>query len=98
MVLHKPWLQTATPAIAEGPQGWVLPEDDLAWKHVRVKGLHITFGTIYFEHSKGLTGRNLHKFTRAAHLTDNGRRLLVLAGDFNMEPHEWDHKFLRCRL
>ena len=88
MIFHRPWLQSATPAIAEGPQGWELPEDDLAWKHFRIKGLHIVLATIYFDHSVGLAGPNLHKFDRAVHLTDKGKRLLILAGDYNMEPHE----------
>jgi hypothetical protein len=95
MVLHKPWLQTATPAVAEGPLGRDLPEDDLAWKHFRIKGLHIVIGAIYFDHTIKLAGPNLHKSKRAVHLTDNGRRLLVLPGDFNMEPDEWDQQLLQ---
>ena len=95
MVLHKPWLQTATPAVAEGPLGRDLPEDDLAWKHFRIKGLHIVIGAIYFDHTIKLAGPNLHKFKRAVHLTDNGRRMLVLPGDFNMEPDEWDQQLLQ---
>ena len=94
MIFHKPWLQSATPAIAEGPQGRELPEDDLAWKHFRIKGLHIVIGTIYFDHSTGLAGANLSKFNKAVHLTDNGKRMLILPGDFNMEPDEWDQQLL----
>ena len=52
--------------------------------------------TIYFDHSIGLAGANLHKFDSVVHLTDKGRRLLILAGDYNMEPHEWDHQLLKA--
>ena len=96
MVFHKPWLQAATPALAEGPQGRELPADDLAWKHFRIQGLHIVIGTIYFEHTTKLAGPNLDRFNSAIHLTDNCRRLLILAGDYNMEPDEWDHEMLQA--
>jgi hypothetical protein len=65
MSFHKPWLQTATPAVAEGPSGWELPADDLAWKHYRIKGLHLIIGTIYFEHSTGLAGVHRQRQTPA---------------------------------
>ena len=94
MIYHKPWLQTATPAIAEGPQGRILPEGDLAWKHLRIRGLHIILATIYFDHSTGLAGNNLDKFRRAALLTQEGKRMIILAGDYNMEPEEWDQEVL----
>lgn len=95
MISHKQWLQTATPATAEGPQGRELPGDDLAWKHFRIKGLHIIIGTIYFDHTLGFTGRNLHKFNKTIHRTDNGKRMLILPGDYNMEPDEWGHQLLQ---
>ena len=94
MVYHKTWLQTATPAIAEGAQGRTLPEGDLAWKHLSIKGQHMVLATIYFDHSTGLAGNNLDKFRRAASLTDEGRRMIILAGDYNMEPDEWDQEIL----
>ena len=37
MISHKPWLQTATAVIAEGPSGRDLPEGDLAWERLRIK-------------------------------------------------------------
>ena len=95
MYFHRPWLQSATPATAEGPQGRTLPENDLTWKHFRIKGLHVIIGTIYFDHTIGFTGPNHHKFNMAVHLTDNGKRMLILAGDFNMEPWDWDQQLLK---
>ena len=49
---------------------------------------------IYVEHSIGLTGANLDKIHKAAQLTDDGRRLIVIAGDFNIEPEEWGQTIL----
>lgn len=73
MVFHKPWLQTATPAIAEGHLGRTLPEDDLAWKHVRISGLHLVLATMNFQHSTGLTDVNLDKFRKATSLVTKRR-------------------------
>ena len=73
MISHKPWLQTAAPAIAEDKQGRELLEGGLAWKHLRIKGLHIIIGTIYFDHTTGLTGVNLNKMRNVRHLSNNGR-------------------------
>ena len=95
MIFHKPWLQAATPAIAEGAQGRELPEGDLAWKHFRIKGLHLVFATLYLDHSIGITGVNVEKLGRAAELTDGGRRLLIIAADVNMETDEWDEAILK---
>ena len=65
MLFHKPWLQTATPAIADDPLGRTLPEDDLAWKHIRISGFRLVLATIYFQHSTGLADVNLDKFGKA---------------------------------
>ena len=78
MIFHRPWLQSATPAPADGTQDRILFENDLAWKHFRIKGLHIIIGTIYFDHTIGFTGPNLQKFNMAVYLTDNGKRMLIL--------------------
>ena len=88
MIFHRPWLSAATPAIAEGPQGRTLPEGELAWKHFRIKGLHLVFATLYLDHTIGLNGVNLDKLKRAAELNDGGRRLMIIAADFNLEPEE----------
>ena len=90
MIFHKPWLQAAAPSIAEGLQGTELLEGDLAWKHFRIKGLRLVFGTLYLDHSIGITGNNVDKLRRASELSDGGKRMVIIAGDFNMEPEEWD--------
>ena len=94
MIFHKPWLQSATPAVAEGSQGRELPASDLAWKHFRIKGLHLVIATVYLDHSIGNSGVNLDKLMRASTLTDDGKRFLIIAGDFNMEPNEWGQALL----
>ena len=89
MIFHKPWLQAATPAIAEGIQGRELPAGDLAWKHFRIKGLHLVFATLYLDHTIGITGVNVEKLGRVAELTVRGKRHLIVPADFNIEPDEW---------
>ena len=84
--MHKPWLQTAIPAEATGDAGQVLPDDDIAWKHFRLHGIHIVIAFVYMEHSIGPTGSNLCKLHKLHGLTDGGRRKLLVVGDINMSP------------
>ena len=89
LLMHKPWLQTAIPAEAEGPGGKWLPENDIAWKHVRIKGLSIVIAFAYFDVGTGLKGSNMVKVHRLQALRDGGRAHLIVLGDFNVSANEW---------
>lgn len=89
MLLHKPWLQSAIPAAAEGAKGQRLPEGDVAWKHFRIKGLHLIVASAYFEDGVGLQGSNLKKIHRLEELRGGGHNHLIVLGDFNVKPAEW---------
>ena len=94
MIFHKNWLQSAAPAIAEDPIGAELLEGDLAWKHVRIRGVHLVIATLQLDHGIGLTGINLDKLSRVAQVMHGGRRYIIVAAGFNMEPEEWDNSIL----
>ena len=81
-LMHKPWLQSAVPIEAEGDAGQQLLEGDIAWKHVRLHGIHIVLAFVYMDHSIGMTGENLCKMHKLNELTDGGRRKLIVVGDF----------------
>ena len=91
MIFHQNWLHSAAPAIAEGPIGAELPEGDLVWKHLQIRGMRLITATLYLDHDMGLTGINLDKVSKVAQLTDEGRRYLIVAADFSMEPEEWEN-------
>ena len=86
MLLHKPWLQAACPAVAAGNAGELMPPDDLIWKHFRISGMHLTIGFCYWQDGIGLTGDNLKKLKQISTLTDQNRRQVVILGDFNIPP------------
>ena len=81
---HKPWLQTAIPSEAYGDVGQHLPEGDLAYKYIRVKGLHLVICFAYFDADAGLGKANLEKFQKCIALRDRTGARLIIAGDFNM--------------
>ena len=89
MLLHRPSLQSATPLVCKGPWGNVFPENNLTWKHLRMKGLHFVAIVAYFQHTIGLTGANLHLIHTINELRDGGKRKIVVMGDFNCTPHQW---------
>ena len=91
---HKSWLQTTTPIEAEGKNGSEMPDADLIYKYFRTKGKTICMAFAYFEHSIGMKDGNIEKVKQIERLRDNGNCEVIVAGDFNMKPQEWNDDIL----
>ena len=44
---------------------------------------------VYFNHTIGLSGKNLDIIRKLNELRDGGRKHLIVMGDFNIHPDEW---------
>ena len=84
---HKPWLQHASPAEAQGRGGELLPDGDIAWEFFRVHGFVLAIVFAYFDSYIGFAGENLNKFRKIMAIEEGGEnRKLVLCADFNFDP------------
>ena len=93
-MLHRPSLQSATPLEATGLHGDLFVENDIVWKHFRTTGLHICVIIPYFQHTVGLIGTNLDENHRINSLPDEGRRSIIVMGDFNISACTWENQDL----
>ena len=91
---HRPWLQTAIPAEATRHEGCIMPNCDLIYKYVRMRGKTICIAFVYFDHTIGLVGRNLEKLNKLTELRDSGRVGIIAAGDYNMKAEDWNSDIL----
>ena len=89
MLLHKPWIKIASPSEATGNRAQKLPEGDMAWKFVKIKGVHLVICFVYFDANVGLSHENMNKFQRCIACKERTGAKLIIAGDFNMTPQDF---------
>ena len=86
---HLPWLRVANPTAMSATKPHTLPEDDIVWKTLRIRGHSVILAFAYFQCGCGFEGSNAFILHTIARLTDHGRKNLILAADFNMSPDDW---------
>ena len=89
MFPHRPFIQDASPIEATDAGAHWLPEEDIAWKYLRVSGKTVTLAFIYFEHTIGLQGKNMYHIHKLDSLRGRDRRSIIAGGDCNGTPQEW---------
>ena len=88
MRCHPPWLTIGTPVEAEGLRGETMPDPNFIWKLLRVKGLSIAVGFVYFPTGNSLTQNMYHVLSIRA-LQDRGYQHIIIAGDVNVPVEDW---------
>lgn len=96
LLMRRPSLHSAAPIQAACPRADVFGSNDIVWTDFRVRGLHVAKCFCYFEHSIGLTGRNLERTHFLNSLRDGGRRKLMCTGDWNCPPVRLVGKWIRA--